>query len=73
MKKHLCDISQLFGVLTAGIGAHSLLGYITGQEAMYRWYGQVGMAVNTAAAFLLTGTAIYFLGRALKHEPDKQT
>lgn len=73
MKDNFNEIIMILGTLIFGAGFTSCLGYIGDIEKLYRWGHDVGMAKNTAVAFLLTGIAIYLIGRKMKHETKRQT
>jgi PAS domain S-box-containing protein len=57
-------VAQLCGILTAGIGATALIGWIAGIEALRRVNTAfVPTAPSTALSFLLLGAAAFALGR----------
>ena len=55
------------GVLTAGIGALTLAGYWVGVVWLYQWNpAAIGMAPNTALAFILSGVGLAIVGASNK-------
>jgi hypothetical protein len=56
---------QFFGTLVFIIGLSGVCGYATGNEHLYRWINDAGMAFNTTIAFVCVGLSFYFVARWL--------
>ena len=56
----------VLGVAITAISVASMIGGIVSNDLLLGWGGPAGMAVNTAAALLLTGLAIIGISRELK-------
>jgi diguanylate cyclase (GGDEF)-like protein/PAS domain S-box-containing protein len=54
-------VACLAGTLVLAIGGISTIGYASGLEATYGWGGSAGMAVHTAAAFVISGGTLSVL------------
>lgn len=48
----------LLGMCVGAIGLLAIAGHFTGQDDLYRWRDGIGMAFNTAIAFVLAGAAL---------------
>lgn len=48
----------LLGMCVAAIGLLAITGHVMGQDEFYKWKDGVGMAFNTAIAFVLAGAAL---------------
>lgn len=54
---------QACGIIVISISAMALIGYAIDWTGLYQWNrAWVGMAPNTAVAFIVTGTALTTLG-----------
>jgi hypothetical protein len=55
------------GVSVMTISFMTLLGYWINEIGLYRWYGDIGMAFNTAICFWLVGLALVFIATYRKN------
>ena len=54
-------IVGLSGVSIISIASLAIIGMIMGTEGLYLWHGNVGMAMNTAVCFVITGTTFILI------------
>lgn len=72
-KKGIYQFVQLLGLVVMAIGLSTICGYATQEERLYRWAGtvDVGMAFNTAMAFIIEGICFFLLaGVGRKNESN---
>ncbi|WP_321396711.1 PAS domain S-box protein [Emcibacter sp.] len=56
-------VSTVLGGFVLSMGFFSVLGYLTGLEVAYGWFGLSQMAIHTSVGFIILGTALLLLGR----------
>ena len=69
--KLLFQSTMFFGLLVLSIGSYALLGYIAKREEYYRWAQDVGMALNTAIAFVAVGIGLLLIATYIKNLEKK--
>ncbi len=68
MKEHRDILVSMIGWFLLVLAVASLVGKATGQEWIYRWSrNDVGMALNTALCFAVTGLGLILLGRYMNN------
>ena len=73
MKKNcICEIVQLLAVIVFAIGLSAIYGHIIGETRFYRWSGtaDVGVAINTAIAFVINGIGLFMLAHLEKEDAN---
>lgn len=59
LKWYLYGLTQVLSATICAIGTIAVIGHFQGRPNLYIWANDVGMAVSTAVAFVLTGAVLF--------------